>query len=145
MGLPQRGDEGFTLIELAITMVVIGLMLAFGLASYHSFSQDQQLRGSVEAVVGNLQLARVRAMSTGSAESVSFDSTVTPAVMRSADATNSLSWPLPKGVQFVSPAADTFTLTSDGRASHSRYIVLQNPKGQRDTVSVETSGLVLAR
>ncbi len=145
MGLRQRGAEGFTLIELAITMVVIGLMLAFGLASYHSFSQDQQLRGSVEAVVGNVHLARVRAMSTGRAQRVSFDSTVTPAVVRSADATSSLSWPLPKGVHFVSPAADTFTLTSDGRASHSRYIVLQNPRGQRDTVSVETSGLVLAR
>ncbi len=145
MGLPQRGDEGFTLIELAITMVVIGLMLAVGLASYHTFSQDQQLRGSVEAVVGNVQLARVRAISTGTAQSVSFDSTVTPAVVRSADATHAFSWPLPKGVQFVNGAADTFTLTSDGRASHSRYIVLRNSKGRQDTVSVETSGLVLAR
>ncbi len=145
MGFSHRGDEGFTLIELAITMVVIGLMLAFGLASYHSFSQDQQLHGSVEAVVSNVQLARTRAISTGAAQSVSFDSTVTPAVVRSADATHAFSWPLPKGVQFVNGAADTFTLTSDGRASHSRYIVLQNVKGRRDTVSVETSGLVLAR
>ncbi len=140
-----RSTSGFSLIELAIVLVVISLMLAITIPAYRSFSGDQQLHGAAQAVGGQVQLARVRAMSTGLTQTVNFNTSTTPPSVYVLDSSHERKWTLPKGIQFASGGASSFTLTSDGRASSSQYIVVQNAKGVRDTVSVETSGLVLAR
>jgi hypothetical protein len=54
-------------------------------------------------------------------------------------------WQLPPEVHYATGSATTFNMTADGRASSSAYIVLQNSSGRRDTVSVESSGLVIAQ
>jgi hypothetical protein len=84
-------------------------------------------------------------MATGRTQTLNFNTTVTPPTMTVYDAVDHRSWTLPKGISFVSGTANSFTMTRDGRASTSQYIVLQNSKGNRDTVSVQTSGLALAR
>jgi len=38
-----------------------------------------------------------------------------------------------------------FSILPDGRASASKLIILQDNRGNRDTVSVELSGLVIVR
>ena len=38
-----------------------------------------------------------------------------------------------------------FSITPDGRASSSRLIILRDRRGNRDTVSVQMSGLVIVR
>ena len=136
-------ESGFSLIELAIVCTVIGLMLAMGIPAYHSLSQDQSLRGAAQAIVGQITLARASAMATGTTRTVNFDSSTNPPRIVVLAGTTARTWSLPKGITFSN--ATSFAMTSDGRATTSQYIVLQNLKANRDTVSVLTSGLVLLR
>ena len=136
-------ESGFSLIELAIVLTVIGLMLAMGIPAFQTLSQSQSLRGASLNVAGQITLARTRAMATGVSQTVNFDGSTTPARVVVLSGTASRTWALPKGITFAS--ANSFNMTSDGRASTSQYIVLQNRRAIRDTVSVQTSGLVLVR
>jgi prepilin-type N-terminal cleavage/methylation domain-containing protein len=141
----RHPERGFSLIELMIVITIIGLMLLISIPAYHSLSQDQQLKGATTSIVGQVQLARVTAMATGRTQTLNFDTSTSPPSMTTFDAVQSRKWTLPKGISFVSGGANSFTMTRDGRASTSEFIVLQNNKGKRDTVSVQTSGLALAR
>jgi prepilin-type N-terminal cleavage/methylation domain-containing protein len=145
MVVSRHPDQGFSLIELAIVVTIIGLMLLVSIPAYHALSQDQQLHGAAQSVVGQVQLARVSAMSTGRTQNVNFNTGVTPPTITIFDTVDHRSWTLPRGISFASGGANSFTVTRDGRASSSQYIVLQNNKGNRDTVSVQTSGYVIAR
>ena len=145
MVVDRHPERGFSLIELMIVITIIGLMLLITIPTYHALSQDQQLRGAAGSIVGQVQLARVSAMATGRTQTLNFDTSTSPPSMTVFDAVNHHSWTLPKGISFVSGTANSFTMTRDGRASTSQFIVLQNRNGRRDTVSVQTSGLALAR
>ena len=79
----------------------------------------------------------------GSQTQVNFDSGTNPPRIVVLSGTASRTWSLPKGITFSN--ANSFAMTSDGRASTSQYIVLQNRKAIKDTVSALTSGLVLIR
>ncbi len=136
-------ESGFSLIELAIVVTVIGLMLAMGIPAYKTLSQSQSLRGASQNVAGQITLARARAMATGVTQTVNFDASTTPARIVVLGGTAARTWKVPKGISFAN--ASSFNMTSDGRASTSQYIVLQNLQAVRDTVSVQTSGLVLVR
>lgn len=136
-------ERGFQLIELMMVVLVIGLMLLVGIPAYRSMSQDQQLHGAAISVAGQVQRARVSAISTGRTQTINFDTSTNPPSVYTLDAVQSQSWTLPRGINFIT--SPSFTIGSDGRASASQYIVLQNERGYRDTISVETSGLVLAR
>ena len=139
----NESESGFSLIELAIVCTVIGLMLAMGVPAYQTLSQSQSLRGASQSIAGQITLARARAMATGATQTVNFDSGTNPPRIVVLSGKASRTWSLPKGITFSN--ANSFTMSSDGRASTSQYIVLQNRKAIRDTVSVLTSGLVLIR
>lgn len=139
----MQNELGFSLVELAIVLTVIGLMLLVGIPAYRSMSQDQQLHGAAIAIGGQVQAARLTAMTTGRTQTLNFDTSTNPPSVYTVDLANSRVWTLPHGIRFV--AGPSFTMGTDGRASASQYIVLQNERGFRDTVSVETSGLVIAR
>lgn len=138
-------DRGFTLVEMAITVLVLGLAMAIAVGGFHSLNADQSLKGTAQSVVGQMTLARARAMSTGTTQTVNFNNSATPKLMYVLDPNSSRQWTLPRGIGFASGGYTSFDFTSDGRASASRYIVLMNDKGLLDTISVETSGLVIAR
>jgi len=139
----DRSESGFSLIELAIVVTVIGLMLAMGIPAYKTLSQTQNLVGAAQNVAGQITLARARAIATGLTQTINFDSSTNPPRIVVLGGTGSRTWKVPKGITFAS--ASSFTVTSDGRASTSQYIVLQNRQAIRDTVSVLTSGMVLVR
>ena len=136
-------ERGFSLVELSTVLVVIGLVLAFTIPGYLRFSQDQQLRGTTQSLVAQIQLTRARAMATGTTQTVNFDNATTPHRIVVLGSGASRTWSLPKGITFVQGNTASFDLTSDGRASGSRTIVIQNQQGRRDTLSVQMSGLTL--
>lgn len=53
---------GFTLIEMLVVVTVIGTVLAYGLPSYSSFSQNGQIRNTAESIVDGLNIARMEAV-----------------------------------------------------------------------------------
>jgi type IV fimbrial biogenesis protein FimT len=82
-----RLARGFTLIELMIAVIILGLMIAFAMPSYSIWIQNTRIRSASESFLSGLQLARNEAVrrnspvrfvvSTGSAWTVSCTA-VTP-------------------------------------------------------------------
>ena len=55
--------HGFTLIEILVSMTIIGFLFSFGYASFRDFSRRQALAGVVKQVQGDLRLAQQKALS----------------------------------------------------------------------------------
>ena len=55
--------SGFTLIEILVSMTIIGFLFSFGYASFRDFSRRQALAGVVKQVQGDLRLAQQKALS----------------------------------------------------------------------------------
>ena len=54
--------HGFTLIEVMISLLVLGVLLALGAPSFAEWLQNQQIRAATEATLNGLQLARATAV-----------------------------------------------------------------------------------
>lgn len=54
--------RGFTIIELLVTVTVLGIVLMLGLPNISAWLQNTQIRNSAEAMVSGLQLARTEAL-----------------------------------------------------------------------------------
>ena len=144
MTFVPRTNQGFSLIELVIVLVVFGIILSFGLPSFWRYSQTQQLRGTSENLAQTIQLQRSRAMATGQNVNINFN-TATPnawTVMGEGRSNRKL---LPRGVTYASANPTTLTLTRDGQVNTSGLVVFQDLAGSRDTVSIQVSGLTLIR
>lgn len=59
---PHPAHHGFTLIELAIGMLIIGILLASAAPSFRGWIQNSQIRTAAESIQNGLQLARVEAV-----------------------------------------------------------------------------------
>lgn len=142
--MPSRSQRGFSLIELMIVLTVLGLLLGFSIPSFHRLSSSYQLQATAENIAGQLRLAREKAIATGVQQPVHFGGTdywTAPA-----SGVGGM-WHLPRGIQYdwCGGTHDEYVFQTDGRSQSSGLIVLQNPNGGRDTVSVQLSGLVLTR
>jgi hypothetical protein len=94
-------------------------------------------------MAGQLQLCRSTAMATGVDQMMHFSADSLGSDYHIHEGGNIRgSWKLPNGVTYVSPAFQSVTMMRNGRASTSTYIVLQNRRGDMDTVSVQASGLI---
>jgi len=145
-------ERGFSLVELAIVLVVMGLLFGFSVPSFNRISSSYQLRGAAENVAGQLRLAREKAIATGVEQPLHIlNSTTYRIEYGSVIAT---AWTLPNGITFTNATVDDwYYMAADGRfyqnASHSltgsNVIVVGNTRGVLDTVSVQLSGLILIR
>jgi prepilin-type N-terminal cleavage/methylation domain-containing protein len=138
-------NRGFSLVEMAIVVLVLGIVIAMSVGGFHRLNADQQLHDGARGVVSQLTLARTRAMATSSTQTVNFDNVSSPPRVYIIGSGGSRSWNLPPELSYATGSATTVNMTSDGRASASTYVVLRNKAGLLDTVSVESSGLVIAR
>ena len=57
-----RRQPGFSLIEIMISMAVLGLLLLVALPSFSDWLQNQQLRNAAEATTNGFQVARAAAI-----------------------------------------------------------------------------------
>jgi prepilin-type N-terminal cleavage/methylation domain-containing protein len=144
----NRTARGFSLVEMAVVLLVFGMVLAFSVPAFQSISQSQRLKGAAENIAGQLRLAREKAIATGESQEMHFTLNYPSGTdfdyhIHNAGVIGG-SWALPRGISFYSVGVNPRMLT-DGRASASGSIVLQDNRGNRDTVSVQLSGLVLTR
>ncbi len=59
-------QKGFTLYELLITTLIVGLVLAFGVPNFTAFTQNSRMTTSVNDLLGSFQVARSEAARTKS-------------------------------------------------------------------------------
>lgn len=62
LNIPFVRNKGFTLIELVITMTVVGILAAIAVPSYQGFLNSNRLTAATNEFVGDISLARVEAM-----------------------------------------------------------------------------------
>ena len=145
MTTPQ--ERGFSLIELMIVLVVLGLVLGFSIPPLQHLSSTFQLQTASENIAGQMRLAREKAIATGAVQPITFrygylgqsDYRTTPATGVGG------SWRLPRGITYAWGAGtdSDYVFQTDGRCDRAGLVVLENLRGARDTVSVQLSGLVL--
>jgi len=57
-----QNSQGFTLIEIMITVAILGILTAIALPSYSVWMENQQIRASAESIQNGLQKARAEAV-----------------------------------------------------------------------------------
>lgn len=140
-------SRGFTLVEMAVTVLILSLLIGFGAAALHRSGERQGLRGSVEVVSGQLRLARERAIASGAQQTIHFTMNYPAGSGWDFHLHNGVNpeagWPLPTGCSWYStPAALVFA--TDGTVNNNgvNTVVVQNALGEKDTCYITTSGLV---
>src|SRR5262245_9887900 len=152
-------EDGFTMVEMAVAVLILGLLFALSVPAIQSMSQSYRLKGATENVASIIRLYRDRAINTGQPQHFHFS----PAVGKRPDMAatqlwdymvyppthnaNMLvgCWRLPRGITFSGGTLGWNEMLPNGRSLFSGDIVLQDPRGNRDTVSVQLSGLVITK
>ncbi|UCV02491.1 GspH/FimT family pseudopilin [Dechloromonas denitrificans] len=75
--MKTRLQTGITLIEVMISLVVMGILLALGTPSFSRWIQSSQIRNSAEAIQNGLTLARAEAVRRNTSVRFQLVSTVT--------------------------------------------------------------------
>jgi prepilin-type N-terminal cleavage/methylation domain-containing protein len=149
--MPSRADRGFTLVEMAITVLVLGLLFAISVPTVQTLSGSYNLKGNTENIAAQIRMAREKAIATGTGQPFHFFYNTFSADYHIHYPTGFVGakWSLTKGITYFWGAGTlpgmTLTMTPDGRADQSGLIILQDRRGNRDTVSVQLSGLVLTK
>lgn len=139
-------SAGFSLIELLIVVSIMGVLFAMSVPAYQNYMRSSALKSASHEIASSIQNLRSRAMSTRVPQTIHFAIDSTGAGdfhVHNGSVTNH--WDLPRNITYASGSGTGFTLATDGRSSASQYIILKDPTGQRDTVSVQLSGIVLVR
>ena len=58
----EKGQTGFSLIELVITVAIMAILMKLSMPSYAAWVGNQQIRASTESIIGAIQIARMEAM-----------------------------------------------------------------------------------
>ena len=150
MTTTTQPTRGFTLVEMAVVVLVLSMLIGFGAAALHQSGMRQGLRGSVEQVSGQLRLARERAIATGKTQTMHFTMNY-PAgsgwdFHLHNSATPEAGWPLPTGCSWYSnPASLVFNADGTVTITGSSNVIVQDSKGEKDTCYVTSSGMVLQK
>ncbi|HKW36487.1 MAG TPA: GspH/FimT family pseudopilin [Burkholderiales bacterium] len=101
-----RDQHGFTIIEVMISLVVLGVLIGLGAPGFIEWLQNQQIRAAAEATLNGLQVARSEAVRSN----------------------------LPVRFQFVTDMTSNCTLTND-QQNFSWIVSYGDPTGKCDTTA----------
>lgn len=91
-GLPAfggaKGDQGFTMIELLITVVIFSILLGIAIPAFSKWLPNYRLRGAARELYSNLQLAKTGAIRDRVEWAVRFTGTGTYEVWSALDSTS---------------------------------------------------------
>jgi len=143
-----RNSRGFSLIELAVVVTIMGITFAIGVPSYLTYRRSQELKGAAQNIASQIRLARATAIMTGRTQRFHLYENFNGYDYHVHDSTGGIKsgWKLPDGISYEwGNDLVSVDLDRDGRASTALDILLVREDGQRDTVFVQKSGMVFQR
>lgn len=102
-------QHGMTLIELMITLTILGILVVAAMPSYSKWIQNSQIRTASDATLNGLQLARAEAVRRNAAVAFAFGSGTAWTITMVSDSTVVQSRPAGEGSKSV-----TSTVTPNG-------------------------------
>jgi len=76
--LKQPTPEGFTLIELMVTIAILAILITLGFPSYQQWMVNTRIRSATESIQNGLRLARTEASQRGTYVRFELTSATTP-------------------------------------------------------------------
>jgi prepilin-type N-terminal cleavage/methylation domain-containing protein len=142
----MRRREGFSLVEMMATVLILGLIAAFSIPAVNKYLTGWNLQTSRSTVVSELKLLREKAITRGQSLRVWFSPTTDMYWFQDPKTFAWTMYRLPNRVtfstvNFVNGPYDTY-MEPDGRSRNSGMIVMQSTAGAHDTVVVDLSGWV---
>jgi type IV fimbrial biogenesis protein FimT len=58
----RSSQQGFSLVELVVAIGIVGVLLALAAPSYRAWTQNTRIRGTTDAILNGLQLAKAEAV-----------------------------------------------------------------------------------
>jgi prepilin-type N-terminal cleavage/methylation domain-containing protein len=154
----ERTNRGFSLVEMLVTVLVLGMVIAFSVPAFQSFGNTNRLHGATENLAANMRVLREKAMATGQKQTLHFQLNYPPGrtwdyhIHNNIALLPSVGWDLPRGVTVATTINPVFHRDGrphvsdvDGSAITSGIVVMLNSRGERDTVSVLSSGMILVQ
>jgi len=146
-------QQGFTLIEMVVVVLIMGIMFGMSIPAFQSFRRTHLLQAGTQSVLGELRLARQKAIGLQRDQRITFSTGANHYSVEDLSTHQTFGpFTFPKGITLDRAdlieggvTGTTIAALSDGRFSGSGEIVLRDAKGARDTVAVQVSGLALVR
>jgi prepilin-type N-terminal cleavage/methylation domain-containing protein len=149
---PGVPAAGFSVIELMVSLVIMGIMIAVSIPSYRLLTGSTAIKGGAQHLAGNFRLARQMAVSQGVPYIVAWSDTSRQVrIVRDQngdgdpDAGEATQGPftLPRGVSLSNPISGGFatsyvSLRVNGTASASGSLILSDAR--QDTIRVVLLG-----
>ncbi len=152
----KRSEAGYTLLEMMIALAIVGMLTTLAVTNYSEQIPHQQLRDTSANLVAQLRLARQKAISRGTKETILFRPDVRqydnsflgvqtlPSHVRFGSSSNVKKAPnkdskIPMdGISFI---GDSATFGSDG-TSEMGTIYLTNSKNESVAIAVNITGRI---
>ena len=116
-----QDERGYSLIELSVVLVLLGLVVAVGMPAMQDWLDRYRVRTATQSLAADMQLQRMRAVSRNRRFSVQFDAVNSTYTLWDGDPVNGLTVQLspepvvmPMGVTFTAPLGDPIELTWQG-------------------------------
>jgi prepilin-type N-terminal cleavage/methylation domain-containing protein len=143
--------RGFSLVEMAVALLILGMLLAFSVPAFQTINKTNQLHGATENMAANIRVLREKAIGTGQSQTLHFTIDYPPGTKFDYHVHNGLvtspAWELPNDVTYwsigINPTFDKTGRTTPSGTSG--MVILRNGRGERDTVNILASGMVIVQ
>lgn len=71
--MPRVSERGFSLLELLVVIIIMGVISALALPSFSKFLENIEMRKSIRSLSSILRFARSRAIQEGASHKVNFE------------------------------------------------------------------------
>jgi type IV fimbrial biogenesis protein FimT len=148
-----RPDEGFTMVELLITLVLLGTVLSIGVPGIRGYLDNMNLKSAARTLSGDVAFLRESAQSSGRTHTIAYSVGANQCTMRwdsdgdgSTDA-NVPNYPATRNlsdfgsnVRITSVSQSPIKIISSGAINPFATVVLTNNRGSTATITTLITG-----